>query len=87
MIVALQVETVSADTAAQRLGICVGSARRLIRDGVLPATQLLPLAPWQVPVAALVSEAVRIGVQEIVGRRPRIRLAPQGEQTLALPGI
>ncbi len=84
---ASRVETVSADAAAQRLGICVGSVRRLIRDGVLPATQLLPSAPWQVPVAALVSESVRIGVQEIVGRRPRIRLAPQGEQTLTLPGI
>ncbi len=84
---ASRVETVSADAAAQRLGICVGSVHRLIRDGALPATQLLPSAPWQVPVAALVSEAVRIGVQEIIGRRPRIRLAPQGEQTLTLPGI
>jgi hypothetical protein len=40
-------ETISADAAAIRLGICVGSVRKLIREGVLPATQLMPSAPWQ----------------------------------------
>ena len=29
-------ETISADAAAIRLGICVGSVHKLIRDGVLP---------------------------------------------------
>jgi hypothetical protein len=46
-------EVISADAAAIRLGICVGSVHELIREGVLPATQLMPSAPWQIPAAAL----------------------------------
>jgi hypothetical protein len=45
-----RVETISADETATRLGICVGSVQELIREGVLPATQLLSSAPWQVPI-------------------------------------
>ena len=56
-------ETISVDEAARRLQICVGSVLRLIREGILPAKQLMPSAPWQVSVAALESESVRIGVQ------------------------
>jgi hypothetical protein len=40
-------ETISADAAAIRLGICVGSVHKLIREGILPATQLMLSAPWQ----------------------------------------
>jgi len=47
--------------AAHRLNICVGSVKRLIREGVLPATQLMPSVPWQIPTAALDTEAVKIG--------------------------
>jgi hypothetical protein len=64
-------ETISADAAAIRLGICVGSVHKLIRKGVLPATQLMQSAPWQIPVATLETEAVTTGVREIVGRRPK----------------
>jgi hypothetical protein len=52
-------ETISADAAAIRLGICVGSLHKLIRKGGLPATQLMQSAPWQIPVAALETEATR----------------------------
>ena len=48
-----RVATLSVDKVAERLQICVGSVLRLIREGILPATQLMPSAPWQVPVAAL----------------------------------
>ena len=82
-----RIETISVDKAALRLGICVGSVQKLIRAGVLPATQLLPSAPWQVPVAALDTEAVKIGVREIVGRRPRNYRVLQDVKTLALPGL
>ena len=80
-------QTISVDETAQRLGICVGSVHRLIRSGVLPATQLMPSAPWQVPVAALDSEAVRIGVRDIIDRRPRNIVDSQDEMTLNLPGF
>lgn len=81
------VETISAERAAARLGICVGSVQRLIRDGVLPATQVLPSAPWQIPVAALTTPPVVEGVQAIMSRRTRNYPVSQGETTLRLPGL
>jgi DNA invertase Pin-like site-specific DNA recombinase len=80
-------KTVSADEAATRLGICLRSVHKLIRKGVLPATQLMHSAPWQIPVAALDSEAVKLGVREIVGRRPKFYKRFQEDKTLRLPGI
>jgi DNA invertase Pin-like site-specific DNA recombinase len=84
---AVQVETISVDETARRLQICVGSVLRLIREGVLPATQLMPSAPWQVPAAALESETVQIGVRNVVERRPRNFAVLQEEKTLKLPGF
>jgi hypothetical protein len=69
------------------LGICVGSVHKLIREGVLPATQLMHSAPWQVPVAALDTETVRTGVREIVGRRPKYYRRFQEDKTLKLPSF
>jgi hypothetical protein len=80
-------KTICVDKAALRLGICVGSVYKLIREGVLPATQLLPSAPWQIPVAALATEAVKTGVQQIVARRPRNYRVLQDDKTLRLPGF
>jgi hypothetical protein len=80
-------ETISADAAAIRLGICVGSVHKLIRENVLPATQLMPSAPWQIPVAALDTEAVTTGVREIVGRRPKFYQRFREDKTLRLPRI
>jgi hypothetical protein len=82
-----RIEIVSVDETARRLQICVGSVHRLIREGVLPATQVMPSAPWQVPVSALDSEAVKIGVREIAERRPRNFATLQDEKTLKLPGF
>ena len=80
-------ETISVDATAQQLGICVGSVHRLIRQGVLPAEQIMPSAPWQVPVAALTTEAVRIGVRGVIARRPKNVEALQEIGALRLPGI
>ena len=84
---AVREKTISVDATAQRLGICVGSVLRLIRHGMLPANQLMPSAPWQVPVTALATEAVQIGVQDVVARRPKNFAALQDVKTLRLPGI
>jgi hypothetical protein len=80
-------ETISADAAASRLGICIGSVHRLIREGILPASQLMPSAPWKVPVEALETEAVMAGVRAIAVRRPKRRVVSPGETTLRLPGF
>jgi hypothetical protein len=76
----------SAPTLPQ-LGICVGSVHKLIREGVLPAVQLMPSAPWQIPVAALETEAVKTGAREIVGRRPKFYKRFQEDKTLWLPSL
>lgn len=80
-------ETISVDETARRLGICVGSVHRLIREGTLPARQLMTCAPWQVLVAALDSEAVKTGVRAIIERRPRNFQELQDVKTLKLPGF
>lgn len=84
---AARVATISVDETARRLGIAVGSVLRLIRSGCIPATQLMDSAPWQVPVAVLDSDAVRIGVREIVSRRPSNFAALHDVKTLRLPGL
>lgn len=81
------VESISIDETAQRLKICVGSVHLLIRQGVLPATQLMPSAPWKVPVDALETEAVKTGVRTIVARRPKNYPVLQALTTLRLPGF
>ena len=65
-----RVKTVTVDEAARRLGICVGSVYRLIREDVLPATEIMPSAPWQIPFAALSSQQVAIGVRNVIDRSP-----------------
>ena len=52
----------------------MGSAKSLVLRGILPATQIMPGSPWMVPVEALTSEAVRIGVQRVIDRRPSFYL-------------
>jgi DNA invertase Pin-like site-specific DNA recombinase len=78
---------ISVDETASRLKICVGSVLRLIKEGILPAKQLMPSAPWQVPVAALDTEPVMIGVRAVIKRRPRNFEVLQDEKTLKLPGF
>ena len=80
-------EAVSLMKAAERLGICVGSAKSLVLKGVLPATQVLPGSPWMVPVAALSSEPVRTEVQRVISRRPKIYEQYQYDKLLPLPGL
>jgi DNA invertase Pin-like site-specific DNA recombinase len=80
-------ETVSVDETARRLQICIGSVHRLIREGILPAKQAMHSAPWEIPVAALSTEAVQIGVRNVIARRPLNFAVLQDVRTLKLPGI
>jgi DNA invertase Pin-like site-specific DNA recombinase len=79
--------TISADQTAQRLGISVPSVHRLIREGVLPATQLMPSAPWKVPVAAIETDAVVAGVRAVKSRRPKNYVDLQAQRIPRLPGL
>jgi len=73
--------------AAERLGICVGSAKTLALKGILPATQIMPGSPWLVPAEALALEAVRIGAQRVIDRRPKYYKTYQYDRQIQLPGI
>ena len=73
--------------AAERLGICVGSAKSLVLRGVLPATQIMPGSPWLVSVAALTSESVKRGVQRVIDRRPKFYEDYQYDKVVRLPGL
>ena len=44
-------------------------------------------APWQIPVAALDTEAVKTGAREIAGRRPKFYKRFQEDKTLWLPSL
>ncbi|API56679.1 serine recombinase (plasmid) [Rhizobium leguminosarum] len=83
----VDVPMISLMKAAEKLGICVGSAKSLVQRGILPATQILPGSPWMVPVEALSSEAVRIGVQGVIDRRPKFYEDYQYDKVVRLPGI
>ena len=80
-------ETITVDETAHRLKICVGSVYRLIREGSLPAVQLMRSAPWKIPAAALESQSVKTGLQGIAERRPRKVSDYQAERVLKLPGF
>jgi DNA invertase Pin-like site-specific DNA recombinase len=79
--------TVSMEEAARTLGICIGSVRRLIRDKILPATQVMRAAPWQIPASALDSEEVRQGARAIIDRRPVSLQHLEQARTLRLPTL
>jgi hypothetical protein len=69
---------VTLEEAAYRLDISSTSVRRLIERRVLPATQVVACAPWEVPVESLENEAVLNAVQNI---KKRVRVAStQNEQ-------
>lgn len=44
-------------------------------------------APFLVPIEALTSEAVRIGVQRVIDRRPKFYEDYQYDKVVRLPGI
>lgn len=68
---------VTMEEAAQRLGVSSTSIRRLIKLKQLRAQQVVPCAPWQIPVEALESDTVSKAVKNI---KARIRV-PQTQNT------
>ena len=79
--------TVTAAQAAQRMGIdCQDGARASAAKGD-SGRQIVPYAPWQIPVEALDSPGVRERVRQIKeGDRAR-RPINVDTQTMILPGI
>lgn len=69
------------DQAAERLGICHKSVRRLIERKLLPATQIIATAPWEIPEASLSSPVVIKEIQRIKSGRRTPRALTTEDQT------
>jgi Recombinase/Recombinase zinc beta ribbon domain len=61
--------TVTLQQAAARLGVSELNVRRMIEQKVLPATQIVPSAPWEIPPDALNSPAVHQAIDSFRRRR------------------
>jgi DNA invertase Pin-like site-specific DNA recombinase len=78
---------ISLAKAAERLKICVGSAKRLVDWGILPATQLIPGSTWLVPSDALDTPTVQQGAHDVIARRPKNYENYQYDKVIRLPGL
>ena len=79
--------TVGVQEVARRCGICIPSVLRLIREGILPAEQAMPYAPWKILADALASDPVIAGLRRVKERRPKNLQGYQRDETMRLPGL
>jgi DNA invertase Pin-like site-specific DNA recombinase len=56
---------VTLEQAAERLGVSANSVRRMIQRKILPASQIVPFAPWQIAIEALGSDRIQRAVKSI----------------------
>ena len=61
--------------AAERLEVSDGVIRRLIKEGVLPALQVVRAAPWEIEPDALELPEVRREIARVHAGRPCPRIA------------
>jgi hypothetical protein len=73
--------------AADRLGVGPWVLRRLIKLGILEATQVVRCAPWQLDPAVLDTEAIRTAAKVAEKRTLRPRSRVPDSQTLEIPGL
>jgi DNA invertase Pin-like site-specific DNA recombinase len=64
-----EIQTLTLQQAVERSGVSELSMRRLIEQKVLPATQVVPCAPWEISLDALNSPAVQKAIASIRKRR------------------
>lgn len=72
--------------AAQKCEVSCHVIRRLIREGVLPARQLIGDAPWQIMAADLERPEVRDALAQRRKRAGRPSRISQDKRTLVIPG-
>lgn len=72
------------EETAFRLGVSATSVRRMIRQKVLPASQVVPCAPWQISIEAVQSAAVQKAVARIKSRASVPRTRNDADQQILL---
>lgn len=60
--------TLTLEEASARLAVSHKVVRRLIEDGKIPATQVVPCAPWEITAEAIASKAILTEVKRIKER-------------------
>ena len=78
-------ERVTLNEAADILGVCAMTVRRLIGRGILPAVQAAPWVPWSIRRSDLDESRVQQAVQASKDYRPRI--TRRDIKTLRFPGM
>jgi len=79
--------TLTAEQAADRLGVSMRTVRELLRTNVLVGTQVVKFAPWQILPEALDATAVIERVQRIRDGKHRRMACTPTEHLLRLPGM
>jgi excisionase family DNA binding protein len=74
------------EQAAERLGVSSTVVRRLIQHKTIPATQVVPGAPWQIPAEALESELVLTAILD-GKRRAGAERSPAGAELPMFVGL
>lgn len=79
--------TVTLSEAVEKLGVCNRTVMRLIQDGLIPATQAMPHAPYEISRAALETTEVRTAVARAREHGRYARKWARDRRTLKLPGV
>ncbi|HKD09593.1 MAG TPA: recombinase family protein [Bryobacteraceae bacterium] len=74
-------KTITLEEASERLHISHNVVRRLIEENRIPVTQVVPWAPWEIPITAVESDEV---IREVAAlrRRPRSLSAVNGTYSM-----
>jgi hypothetical protein len=72
--------TITLEEAAQRLNVSSTCVRHMIERKQLPASQVVAFAPWEIPVEALESEAVRKAIMNTKNRVRSLQTQNAAEQ-------
>jgi Helix-turn-helix domain len=72
--------------AAQKLGVSATVVYRLIRRKLLPATQIVSGAPWQIDAVKLASPDIIEAAMALKNRAPRSRQRSADDATLLCQG-
>lgn len=60
-----QADVITLQEAAERLGVCAQSVRELIKRQIIKAHQVIPCAPWIIPVGEFEKDELKAAIQRI----------------------
>jgi hypothetical protein len=78
-------DVLTLEQAAEILGVSATCVRHMIERKIIPATQVVDCAPWEIPAKALDDEEVRRTVLKAKARGPRQRVSRDDQQDLFNP--